>query len=101
MGKVVNDYRIVVSGDVYTAPELRAFHLQGEATWAKGENGKFLKMTSSPIASVKGRVVTTASGSTYILGKRAEGYETFRQVRAKHPGVRFFEKDSARRIEEQ
>lgn len=88
MGKVVNDYRIVVSGDAYTPPEWRRFHLQGEATWLPPcPDGGLLKLTSSPIVSVKGRTVTTRSGSTYILGKRAKGFETFSKVRAKNPHV--------------
>lgn len=88
MSKVVQDYRIVLSGDEYTAPECRRFHLQGECGWMPTDDqGKLMKMTSSPIVSVKGRIVTTRSGSTYILGKRAEGYDTFSKIRAKHPGV--------------
>lgn len=86
MSKVVGDYRVVVSGDVYVAPEMRRFHLQGEATWAL-KDGVPLKITTSPIASVKGRVVTTVSGSVYILGKRAQGFETFAKVRKKYPHV--------------
>ena len=88
MSKVVNDYRIVVSGTEYTAPEIRRFHLQGECRWMPTDDqGNPMKMTSSPIVSVKGRVVTTRSGSTYILGKRAEGCETFAQLRKKHAAV--------------
>lgn len=85
--KLVNDYRIVVSGDEYTAPEIRRFHLQGECTWMpEGENGP-LKMTSSPIVSVEGDIVTTRSGSTYKLGQRAEGYDPFETLREQHKGV--------------
>jgi hypothetical protein len=88
MSKVVNDYRIVVSGTEYTAPELRRFHLQGECAWVPTEPGEHTaKMTSSPIVSVKGRIVTTRSGSTYILGKRAEGFQTFAKLRRLHKGV--------------
>lgn len=85
MSKVVNDYRIVVSGDEYTAPECRRFHLQGECAWLP--EGSANKMTSSPIVSIRGRVVTTRSGSTYILGKRADGFDTFARLRKKYPGV--------------
>jgi hypothetical protein len=86
--KVVNDYRIVVSGNEYTAPECRRFHLQGECSWLPADaEGKTMKMTSSPIVSVRGRVVTTRSGSTYILGKRAEGFETFSRLRKRYRGV--------------
>ena len=86
MKKVVEDYRVVVSGTEYTPPEIRRFHLQGEASWLPAENGK-VKLTTSAIASVKGRVVTTASGSVYILGKRAQGFEAFSAVRKKYPHV--------------
>jgi hypothetical protein len=75
----VNDYRIVVSGSDYVAPEARRFHLQGEV-------GEY-KLTSSPIVSVEGNEVRTRSGSLYILGSRAEGYETFEEVRKRHPYV--------------
>lgn len=85
MNKIVNDYRIVLSGDEYTAPECRRFHLQGECAWIHSTPAN--KMTSSPIVSVKGRMVTTRSGTIYILGKRAEGFQTFSQMRKKHPGV--------------
>jgi hypothetical protein len=84
MKKIVNDYRIVVSGDEYNAPEVRSFHLQGEAAWAPGPNNK---LTTSPIKNIDGDVVITRSGSVYFLGKRAEGFDTFAQLREKHPGV--------------
>ena len=83
--RIVNDYRFVVSGDEYTAPECRRFHLQGVCSWLP--EGSPNKMTSSPIVSVKGRVVTTRSGSRYILGTRADGHPTFAQLRRKHRGV--------------
>jgi len=89
--KIVNDYRFVVSGDEYTAPEIRRFHLQGTTPWKIGEDGLPMKMTSSPIVSIKGRVVTTKSGSTYILGTRAEGFPTVEELREKHPHVRLEE----------
>ncbi len=81
--KLVHDYRIVVSGDEYVPPEVRRFHLQGEITI----QGEVKKMTSSPIVRVMGDTVITRSGSTYILGQRADGYEPFSQVQEKHPGV--------------
>lgn len=80
---VVNDYRFVVSGDEYTAPELRRFHLQGEPSWLVQGN----KMTTSPIVSVQGRTVTTRNGSIYVLGKRAKGHPSFEKLRAEYPGV--------------
>jgi hypothetical protein len=85
MGKVVNDYRIVVSGDEFNAPEVRRFHLQGEAAWVPA--GHPNKMTSSPIVAVEGQVVTTRSGSTYILGTRAQGFDAFNEVRSKYPAI--------------
>lgn len=86
--KVVNDYRIVLSGSEYTAPECRRFHLQGECTWMQPLAGSDpQRMTSSPIVSVEGDVVTTRSGSTYILGTAAEGYDSFAELREKHTGV--------------
>ncbi len=81
--KVVNDYRIVVSGSEYTAPEIRRFHLQGEVMM----DGESKKLTSSPIVSVDDDIITTRSGSTYILGDIAEGYDTWEKVRADHPAV--------------
>lgn len=78
--KVLNDYRIVVSGDEFNAPEIRRFHLQGEL-----HNG--MKATTSPIVSVDDDIVTTRSGSTYILGTRAAGFKSWDELRAKHPGV--------------
>lgn len=83
MSKIVSDYRIVVSGNEFTAPEMRRFHLQGEVEW----DGEIKKMTSSPIVSVDDNVVTTRSGSTYILGERADGFDTFADVRKLHPAV--------------
>jgi hypothetical protein len=80
---VVDDYRIVVSGTEYTAPEFRRFHLQGECSWLHDRP----KMSSSPIVSVKGRVVTTASGSRYILGRRADGFKTFAQLRKEYKHI--------------
>jgi len=74
--KVVENYRFILSGDDYTAPELRRFHLRGIASWANtGE------VVTSPIVSVNGRVVTTANGSVYVLGKREEGALTFSAFR--------------------
>lgn len=85
MDKVVNDYRIVLSGDEFCAPEIRNFHLQGEAAWIPA--GESNKLTTSQIVSVEGNVVTTRSGSTYILGTRAEGFDTFAEMRQKYPYV--------------
>ena len=66
----VDQWRIILSGDAYDAPEIRRFHLQGVATWIKGEENK---LTSSPIVGVEElngkEVVLTRSGSRYQLGK--------------------------------
>lgn len=78
--RIVNDYRIVVSGSDYTAPELRRFHLQGIASWLPP--GAPNKLTSSPIVSIEDGVVTTRSGSRYVLGTRNSDFPTWEELRA-------------------
>jgi len=77
MIKIVNFWRIVISGSAYTAPELRRFHLQGLASWLPdGENC----LTSSPIVGSEenGKVIITRSGSRYTLGTPfLEGQKSF------------------------
>lgn len=77
--RIVNDYRIVVSGSDYTAPELRRFHLQGIASWLPP--GSPNKITSSPIVSIENGVVTTRSGSRYVLGTRNYDFPTWEELR--------------------
>lgn len=79
MVKKVTKWRIIVSGDEYTAPECTRFHLQGEAVWMESWEPKCLT-TSAIVGSEKdGRVLVTRSGSRYEL------------MRPEHSGVRSFE----------
>jgi len=83
--KVVENWRIIVSGDCYNAPEVRRFHLQGEATWIEGDENK---LTSSPIVGELDGAVVTRSGSVYHLGKREfEGVCSLKEMIERFPGV--------------
>ena len=65
---LVNFWRIILSGNDYTAPELRRFRLQGIADWLPdGEN----YLTTTPIVGFEedGNVLITRSGSRYRLGE--------------------------------
>lgn len=84
--KVVNDYRFVVSGTEYSAPEIRSFHLQGIAEWIP--KGSPRHMTSSPVVSFVDGIVITRSGTQYVLGTPADGFPSFGELLEKHPGVR-------------
>ena len=60
-------------GQAYTAPECRTISLIGivdhhEALHARGEFVEGKPICTSPIKSVEGRLVTTQSGSKYLLG---------------------------------
>lgn len=83
--KVVNNYRIVVSGTEFTAPECRRFHLQGECAWVP-EGGKRY-MTSSPIVGFVDDIVITRSGSRYVLGTKADDAKTFQEMLEAHTWV--------------
>lgn len=87
MIKILNDYRFVVSGTEYSAPEIRRFHLQGIAEWQPAGSPRYV--TTSAVVSVEGDKVTTRSGTVYTLGTPAEGLPTLEQLRALHPAVPF------------
>jgi hypothetical protein len=59
--------------DPYTPPELIPERLAGEVY---GDNNREdgTRIVSSAIVSAEGRIVTTASGSTYELGEPEERY---------------------------
>lgn len=82
---VVNDYGFVVSGNAYTPPECRRFHLYGQASWVEDPAQRW--MYTSPIVSVRGNVVTTSSGSRYVLGTRAKDCKSLDELRKENPGV--------------
>lgn len=85
MAKRITRWRIIVSGDAYTAPECTRFHLQGEACWVLDENNK---LTSSPIvrAEEDGRVLVTRSGSRYELDEpEHSGIRSFAEMCAAFP----------------
>jgi hypothetical protein len=64
----LEDWSVTSYGSIYTPPENHAKLLQGTVYGHPGhDDGK--KITSSPILFVKGRKVTTRSGSEYVLGK--------------------------------
>lgn len=63
--KELRDFRIIVSGNPYTAPEFRRFHVQGTLCGVPDDEPACL--TSSPIVSFSGNRVITRSGSTYLL----------------------------------
>ena len=88
MAKLLTNWRIVVSGDRYCAPEIRRFHLQGEATWVgKSEPDR---LTSSPIvrAEEEGWVLVTRSGTRYDLGvSECSDTPSFEEMIAAYPGV--------------
>lgn len=70
--KIVDNWRIILSGDEYTAPERRRFHLQGIALW---KDDGLDRITTSPIVGSEdnGQVMVTRSGSRYKLGQPASG----------------------------
>lgn len=65
---MVNNWRIILSGDNYDAPEIRRFHLQGEATWEKDSKNR-ITTTSIVGTEEDGKVIVTRSGSRYYLGE--------------------------------
>lgn len=58
--RVLNQWSVIATGDMFTAPELRTKVLRGVV----GDK----KITTSPIERSSGRTVTTQSGSVYELG---------------------------------
>lgn len=58
-------WRILVSGTVYSPPEIRRFHLQGMLADESEDGGKLL--TSSAIVAFEGDCVKTRSGSLYRM----------------------------------
>lgn len=56
----------------YCPPECSQIALSG-----KRSDGEIV--TTSPIKTISGRTVTTASGSTYVLGRVAPAYHAFLQ----------------------
>ena len=62
----IKNWSIVGSVDPYRAPELRIIHLAG--TVADHPTGLKGKIRTSAITQVKGREVTTKSGTKYLLG---------------------------------
>jgi hypothetical protein len=88
MKKVVENWRIILSGDDYDAPEIRRFHLQGEASWEDGEK----KLTSSSIVGSEKDgnqdVIITRSGTRYYLGKpEHNGIRSLEEMRQIYPWV--------------
>lgn len=86
MAKKVTNWRIIVSGDEYSAPEITRFHLQGEATWVPDYEPN--KLTTSPIVGSEkdGRVLVTRSGSRYELGKpESSAVRSFKEMREAFP----------------
>jgi hypothetical protein len=76
---IINSWRIIISGNDYTAPELRRFRLQGFAGWLPdGEN----HLTTSPIVGSEedGNVLITRSGNRYRLGEPEVGQKTFNEL---------------------
>jgi len=78
-GSTVNDYRIIVSGDDYNAPEIRRFHLQGTIN---GEG-----TTTSALTEVHSDHVITRSGSIYFLGTKHAEFISWEEVRKKNPAI--------------
>lgn len=75
----IENWSIIVSGDQYTAPELRTQHLNGFV-----KNHPRLKpqvVTTSRIVGRRGELVVTSSGSQYKLGAARPEYE------AKYPAA--------------
>ena len=66
-------------GDAYLAPEHRGIRLSGRVKGhPKHHDGKLV--VTSPVRSVAGRTVRTASGSTYLLvGEPEPGYLEYLQ----------------------
>lgn len=85
MDKVINEYKMVVSGNVYQAPEIRRFFLQGIAGWIEGDEPCYV--LTSPVVKVEGNVVTTRSGSRYVMGTKHPESQTFEELRKDHPHV--------------
>jgi len=69
------DWRVVSSGTPYTAPEARTAHLQGDVynhPSDKISDGDCV--TTSEMVDSSGVVVTTKSGTEYILGTINDEY---------------------------
>lgn len=83
----LNNWRIIMSGDHYTAPELVAFHLQGELDGVP-EGGPD-RLTTSAISAQEGNVIITRSGSRYELGEpEHSGIRTLAEMVTENPWVK-------------
>jgi len=78
----IHNWRIVSAGSPFMAPECRTQSIQGEVSGhPRFPDGR--SVTTSTIASVDGRTVTTYSGTVYTLGRisraqralEGEGYD--------------------------
>lgn len=65
-------WAVVTLTGPYTSPENTQLALTGLRTNARTREAKLV--TTSPIKTISGRTVTTASGSVYFLGKVAAAY---------------------------
>ena len=84
--KILESWKIVLSGTAYTAPELKTFHVQGLASWIPEDLPRHLTSTALVREEEGGSVLVTHSGSRYRLGRpETEGTKTFSQWREEFP----------------
>lgn len=72
MSKLVENWVIITSGNAFTPPEYKRFHLKGKPAWLEVGSNDFMR--SSPIVGSEenGQILVTRSGSRYRLGKPSE-----------------------------
>lgn len=73
----LENWYVKADGDGFTAPELCNPYLGGVVASANPRHKVGEKITTSHLASSKGRVVTTKSGSQYRLGTPDDRYVDF------------------------
>ena len=75
----LNNWAVVHSQDPFLAPEQRGLHLTGDVEGhPKFPNGK--RVCTSEVKDFKGRVITTESGTEYLLGDPSPEYREWLQA---------------------
>ena len=92
----LQDWLVRIKGDGFTAPELLTKHLEGAVFRHPKSNrhpdGKYI--TTSSICGCEGRVVTTASGTKYKLGRVNRKYRAW----MKSKGLQYDRKNSVKMV---
>lgn len=81
----IDDWFVRPGGNPYTAPEVAGTVVVGRVTGHPDQTGwpNGSKIQTSQIVAFRGRVVTTASGSKYRLGRVNEAYARWWASRAR------------------